>query len=454
MLAMTAAAFAADRKIAPPISHQMVTVKLPPTSEATLSNGLKLLIVEDARFPLVWARFYVDGAGILYSRGPGVAEITAEMLDKGTKQRNAKQIAEDAARFGATVQSSARLGNRESAIVAASGLSAHFEDWMELSADVLTNPSFSPDQFNSQVARIRTQIHLEMGEPKQVAQNALMRMLYGSHPGGEAVAPLPALDSLTPRMAADWHRERYAPANTVLTIIGRVGASAARSAVEKLLASWKTPAPAFSLPPEPVAPEKRRIQLIDRPGAPQTRIEIGNLLFPSSHPDHFAMILLDHVLGGAGDARLESMLEAMGQAVSANTWTILARYTGCWGISAGVRTEFTAQALGTILAEIQRLCDEAPSADELSGAKSSVTGRFALTLEQPSQVINDSYQRLRYGYSTDYWDNYPARINAVTAAEVRAVARKYYDPARAQIAVAGDAAKIRRDLEKFGPVEA
>jgi predicted Zn-dependent peptidase len=89
----------------------------------------------------------------------------------------------------------------------------------------------------------------------------------------------------------------------------------------------------------------------------------------------------------------------------------------------------------------------------LEAGKRGVVGNFALNLEQPSQVINQSYLRYRYGFSPDYWERYPARMMAVTASEAQSVARKYADPTRAQIVAVGDAARIRPALEKFGTVE-
>ena len=114
MLALAASAFAADRKNRAPVSHDMVTIALPESTPTKLSNGLTLLTMEDHRFPLAWVRFHVDGAGLVYSPAPGVAQVTAEMLDQGSKQRSARQISEQAGRMGATVRSGVYL-NRESA---------------------------------------------------------------------------------------------------------------------------------------------------------------------------------------------------------------------------------------------------------------------------------------------------------------------------------------------------
>jgi len=453
LLALAASAFAADRKNRAPVSHDMVAVKLPEATPIKLSNGLTLLTMEDRRFPLAWARFHVDGAGLVYSPAPGVAQATAEMLDQGSKQRSARQISEAAGKLGATVRSGVYL-DRESAVIDGSGLSRHFDDWLAVCSDCLANPSFSADEFNSLKQRWQVNRHLKMAEAPAISEDTIIQLIYGTHPAGLG-DPMPAeIAALTPEAAADWHRQRYAPGNTLLSVIGRVRASEVAERTEKLLGGWKVREPQFSLPPEPQPAAQRHIALIGRSGAPQTLLELGNLLIQRSDSAYFAMVVLDQVLGQGGDSRLQRVLESSGQAQTASSSASTAHYAGYWRITAAVRTELTGRALGTILGELRRLCDDPVPPQELEEAKTAVMGRFALTLEHPESIINYSYQRHRYGFSSDYWERYPARISAVTAAEVQHIAQKYYDPDRAHIVAVGDESKIHADLAKLGPIDA
>jgi predicted Zn-dependent peptidase len=130
------------------------------------------------------------------------------------------------------------------------------------------------------------------------------------------------------------------------------------------------------------------------------------------------------------------------------------RFPGVWQVRAATRTDATADSIAIILAQLRRLCEEPISSSELEGAKRGAVGNFALNLEQPAQVLTQSYLRHRYGFSTDYWERYPAKIMAVTSGEAQAVAQKYLAPDRAHIVAVGDAARIRPALEKLGKVEA
>jgi len=453
LLALAGSAFAADYKNRAPVSREILKVKLPEASPVKLSNGMTLLAIEDNRLPLAWVKIQVNGAGKVYETRPGLAEFTANMLAEGTRERGATQISEEAARLGAMLQTGT-VSNREAATLDGSGLSSRFDEWLALFGDVLQHPAFPGDEFNNLRQRWLVNLRMRNAQAQDLAEDRLLRLIYGTHPGGFTNPSPEELAQITPEMLAMWHRERYTPAGTVLSVIGRVRTSSVVAQAEKSFGGWKTPEVKFSLPPEPARDTKRRIVLIDRPGAPQTQFAIGGLLFERRDPDFFPMVILDMVLGDGGTSRLSRLLEETGRAMKASSVYGTARFTGFWRVRAAMRTELTAGVIDTILAELRRLCDQPVTTAELDAAKSSSVGRFALDLEEPSQVINYSYQRYRYGFSADYWERYPARINAVTAAEVQAVAQKYFHPDRAHIVAVGDAARIRGALAKLGPVEA
>jgi zinc protease len=455
LLAMAApGAFAAEHLNRAPVSHENLTVKLPEAAPVTLSNGVTLLAIEDDRLPIALVRFQVEDAGAIYSPRSGVAECTAEMLTEGGGGRSGKQIADEAARLGATLSSAAPVA-AEAAMVEASGLISHFSEWLDLTAAVMLHPSFPADEFSALKQRWRVRSRLRMTQPSNLADDTFQRLIYGSHPAAVAFPSAESLATVTPEMLADWHRERYTPAKTIVLCIGRVRASSFVSRMEKLLGGWKAAEahPSPPLPPQPAS--ARRIVLIDRPGAPQTELAIGGLLMERRDPDFIAMAVLNGVLGGNVGSRLFRILrEEKGYAFNPASVYSAYRFAGFWRVKAAVRTDATADSIAIVLEQLRRLCDEPVPDGELDRAKSSAVGNFALRLEQPSQVITQSYLRYRYGFSADYWERYPAKVNSVSAAEIQAVAKKYLAPQRAQIVAVGDAAHIRPVLDKLGKVEA
>jgi zinc protease len=225
--------------------------------------------------------------------------------------------------------------------------------------------------------------------------------------------------------------------------------------MEKLLGSWKA-ADASSPPlPPPQPASARRIVLIDRPGAAQTELAVGGLSMERRDPDYIAMLVLNGVLGGTISSRLVRILrDEKGYSADPSSVFNAYRFPGFWNVRTAVRTDATGDSLAIVLEQLRRLCDEPVPDDELERAKSNAVGSFALRLEQPLQVINQSYLRYRYGFSANYWDRYPVKVNSVSAADIQAVAQKYLAVERAQIVAVGDAARIRPALDKLGKVEA
>lgn len=446
-------AFAADGLNRAPFSHENLRVKLPEAAPVKLPNGVTLLAIEDNRLPIAQVRFQVEDAGAMYSTRPGVAECTAEMLMEGAGVRSGKQIADEAARLGATLSSAAPAAT-ETATVAGSGLTSRFSEWLDLLTTVVLHPSFPADEFAGLRQRWLVRGRLRDTQPSNLADDALLRLIYGSHPAAIASPPAESLAALTPEMLAAWHRERYTPAKMVVLCIGRVPTSSFAAKMEKLLGGWKAAEANPSPLPPPVPAPTRRIVLIDRPGAAQTELAIGGLLMERRDPDFIAMGLLNGVLGGNIGSRLFRILrEEKGYSFNPNSSYGGYRFPGFWRVKAGVRTDATADSIAIILGQLRRLCDEPIPAAELDRAKSSAVGGFALGLEQPAQVINQSYLRYRYGFSPDFWERYPAKVNAVTAGETQTIAQKYLAADRAHIVAVGDGARIRPALEKLGRVE-
>jgi zinc protease len=454
LLAMAATgAFAAEHLNRAPISHESLTVKLPQAEPVKLSNSVTVLAIEDNRLPIALVRFQVDSAGAVYSPRPGVAELTAEMLREGAAGRSGKQIADEAARLGATLGSSAPAGAEE-ATVEGSGLSGRFFEWLDLLCTLVLRPSFPADEFTGVRERMLVLARLRLTRPAQIAQDAAYRITFGSHPAALATPPPESLATITPEMLGSWYRERYTPGRVTVACIGRVRPSALVSHLEKLLGSWKALDANVAMPPNPQPASARRVILIDRPGSAQTEIVIGNLLFDRRDPDWFPMTVMNTVFGAGGGSRLFRILRNEKKYVfNVASFYSASRFPGVWQVRAGARTDATADAIAIILDQLRRLSDEPISVAELDDAKRSVIGNFALNLEQPSQILTQSYLRSRYGFSTDYWDHYPAKIMAVTAGEIQAVARKYADPNPATIVAVGDGAKIGGALERLGKLE-
>ena len=444
-----------ERKNRAPVSKDVLRVKLPKAVETTLDNGLSVLVLEDHRFPIVTMRLSIAGAGQIVEPAdtPGLANLTAQMLRQGTRTRNSRQLAEEIERLGATVTAASGYGSAAAAINA-SGLSDNFDQWFALFTDVLMNPSFPADELAKLKTRISTQLRQQRTDPGFLADERFKAAVYGKHPASVVTTRPDVLERITPERLAAWHREHYAPQNAILGIAGDVNAADVIAKLKQAFAGWKKTDAKEVLPPNPGPTTAGKIYLIDRPESVQSTIVMGNIAIDRRSPDYIPLVVMDQIVGGNASARLfMNLREDKGYTYGVYSGLTAVKFPGPWSASGDFRTDVTEGAMTELLHELRRIREEPVPAAELEERKRSLVASFALSLESPAQLLNYAMLRKIYDLPADYWDAYPARILATTAADVQRVARQYVNPETQQVVVVGDAGKIRTILEKFGPVE-
>jgi len=444
-----------ERKNRAPVSKDVLKVTLPRAVEATLSNGLTVLIMENHRLPMISMQFNISGAGPIFepSNMPGLANTTAQMLREGTKTRSSLQIAEQTALLAAEVSGSAGFGS-SATVVNASGLSENFDQWFAVAADVLLNPNFPADELNRLKQRMKAQLRQQRANPNFLSNETFNRAVYGSHPASVVAATNESIDNMTPEMLMKWHAERYTPQNAILGITGDVKASEIVPKLEKALAVWKKTDLKEVLPANPKPAALKRVFLVDRPNSVQTTVVLGNIAIDRRDPEYIPLNVTNHIIGGGPAARLFlNLREEKGYTYGVYSSFTAVKYPGPWRAGGDVRTEVTPPAMTEFFKEFQRIREEKVPETELEEAKRAIVASFALSLENPSELLGYAITRKIYGFPVDYWDTYPAKIMAVTADDVQRVARKYINPENLQVVAVGDVSKIKAAMEKYGPVE-
>jgi predicted Zn-dependent peptidase len=443
-----------ERKNKAPVSRDILRVKLPRPIEATLKNGLTVLILEDRRAPYVNMQLYIGGAGALFEPvgTAGLANATAVMLTEGTKSRSSSQIAEEIDRLGAGLSAGSSFGSPDT-VLSASGLSDNFDDWFGLFVDVLLNPSFPADELEKLKQRQRVHLREQRSSSGFLTNERFNRAVYGDHPAGRVSANLESIDKLEREALIQWHRNRYAPGNAILGIAGDVRAKALITKLEQRLAGWKKPDVKQAWPRNPSPQTTRKVFLVNRPNSVQTTLALGNIAIDRRSADYMAMVVMNHVIGGGASSRLFlNLREEKGYTYGVYSDFSALRYPGPWRAGGSMRTEVTEAALTEFFNEFQRIREQKVATEEIEASKRAIVASFALSLEQPARVLGFAVTSKQYGFPADYWDTYPAKIMAVTADDIQRVARKYLNPETLQLVAVGDASKIKPVLERYGTV--
>jgi zinc protease len=435
-----------------PVNKEILKVTLPKSQEADLSNGVHLIVIEDHRAPQVFFQMLVDGAGGYYDppASPGLATFTASLMREGTTTKTSEQISEQLDRLAASVTVGAGI-SAGFAQMTGSGLTNNLDTVLALMADVLMNPSFPQVEIDRYKTRSKANFINQRTQPGFLAQERLNKALFGDHPSAR-VSPTPAaLDALTRDALVGFHRTRYIPDRAILAVAGDISLAQAKSKAEAVFGAWKKSGAAIEPMQSPAAPGGPTISFVARTNSVQTSLRVGAQSIDRTSADYDALTVANRVLGGGPTGRLFMHLrEEKSYTYGAYSNFNATRVVGPWSAATDVRSEVTDAALTDLIDEVRQMRDAPVPEKELADTKKALVAGFALSLENPNAILQNYIDRYIYKMPADYWDTYPARIEAITAADVQRVAKKYWAADRLQIVAVGDQAQVEPALKKLG----
>jgi predicted Zn-dependent peptidase len=461
-LALTATATLAAQTQAPdrskpPALGPAPSVKLPAIEKRTLSNGLRVWIVEMHKVPVVQVNLVVLAGTSDEPPGKyGIGSLTAAMLENGAGTRSALDIADAVDFLGAELNAGVGIDS--------SGVRLHtmvdkLGDALPIMADVALRPTFPPAELDRLRLRRLTEIAQSRDNADAVAQLAFARVVFGpAHRFGTAtVGTAETLKGLTVADLRAYYSATYRPDNAALLVVGDVTPNGVVPLLETNFGKWRAPAggaPAHAKLPTPPERTSRGVYIVDKPGAAQSQIRIGDVGVPRSTPDYFPIQVMNTVLGGSFESRLNMNLrEKHGYTYGANSAFDMRAAAGPFFATAGVQTDKTADALKEFFNELNGILGPV-SADELARAKNYLSLRFPEQFETTEDVSGRLEQLLVYHLPDDYFSTYVQNIQGVTAADVQRVARAYITPNRFAVVVVGDQKAIEPGVQALdlGPV--
>jgi zinc protease len=332
------------------------------------------------------------------------------------------------------------------------------EPTLELLADVARRPTF-PD---AEIQRLRdeqaSEILQRRKEPRALASDMAARLFYGADtPYGHPLLGVEAdVARLSREDVAGFHRATYTPRGAALMLVGDVDVNDATEAARRHFGDWTGPDASPVTLPAPKAFGDTTVFVVDRPDAVQSEIRVVQHGIERTHPDYFALQVMNSLLGGAFTSRLNlSLREKHGFTYGVRSGFAFRRMPGPFSISTAVGTEVTAPAVREIVREVDLLRESGAQEEEVERARDYLSGILPLEWQTTDQLAERLADIAIFGLPDDYFRNYRARIAAVTKDDVDRVAREYLDPTHQAIVVIGSAAAIAdplRALER-GAVE-
>ncbi|MDZ4673250.1 MAG: pitrilysin family protein [Gemmatimonadota bacterium] len=449
-LAAPATTTAQGYPTAPPVAGPVRPMPFPPFQEARLSNGIRLILVESAKQPVVSLSLSFAAGHAYDPEGrEGLAGMVASLLTKGAGNRTAEQVSATIEGVGGTLSAST---GPDFLTIGAYVLAPQAELGFSLMADAVIRPTFAQTEVELYRTQALSGLQLEQSDPAALGDRFMARTLYGSHPYARRPTPA-AARAITRDEIVAYQQRMLRPGGALLVVAGALTLPEARRMAEASFAGWTGTAPVAAAFPAPPARSSRDILLVHRAGSVQANILVGNITFPPTSPQQYAARVANQVLGGGSDSRLFAILrEEKGWTYGAYSGLNRSRGVGSFVATAEVRNEVADSSLREILHQMERLTTEPIPTPALEAALGALVGRFPLTVETVQQVAGQVSNSILLGLPADYLSTYRTRLAAVTAAQALEGAKAAIRPATAAIIVVGDAKVLLGGLAEIGPV--
>ena len=440
----------------PPPPAEPVDFRAPIPAQLALKNGLRVYLIERHDVPLVAVGLALrSGADTDPVGKAGLSSLALDLLDEGTPSRDAVAIARGFEDLGARYGTGA---DADSSRVSVTALSDTLDPVLDLFADVVLNPAFR----EADVERVRVerlgQIAQALDDPQSVGQHVLSRVIFGEkHPWGyPGDGTVKSVKSISRKDIAAWHKAWFHPSNAALFVVGDTDAATLLPLLERRFGGWKDGKAPRSARPERRKSATRVVTLVDKPDAPQSQIWIGEVGISSSAPDIFPVRVMNNILGGSFNSRLNGNLRTE-HAYSYGVFSFYDthREAGPFVAAGGVVSEKTADALGEFMKELSRMKSGEVSEAELADAKESLIRAIPALFASNDQTAGAYARAWSHGLPIDYYAAYPQHVQGVTKDDVAKAARERLHPSDMAIVVVGPSALIAPRLEelKLGRLE-
>lgn len=417
-------------------------IKLGTPNTFTLTNGLKVIMVENNKLPRASASLTIDNKPYFEGEIAGVSSMMGSLLGRGTINISKDEFNEKVDFLGANV-------SFFSSGAYASSLKKYFPEILGLMADGVKNSQFTQEEFDKEVQITLDGLKSNEKNVTSAARRVENVLTFGkNHPFGEFTSK-ESVNKITLEDVKNNYNSYFKPNNAYLVIEGDIDTKEIEKLVKSIFSDWKKgEIPAYTIPvTESVATTE--INFIDMQNAVQSEIAvINNVDLTLGDKDYYSALMASNILGGGGTARLfMNLREDKGYTYGSYASLRQDKYAGTFRATASVRNVVTDSSVVEIQKEINRIRYEKVTPEELKNSKEEYIGGFVMDVQKPRTVANFALNIERYNLPKDFYANYIKNIKAVTLDDVQNAAIKYFRGDKARIIITGKGIDVLKNLE-------
>src|SRR5215472_1783944 len=394
-----------------------------------LANGIRLLVAPRPAIPIVALRMSLRaGSAVDPPDAPGLANLTAELLTRGTAKRTGPDLDRAIEFVGGALETDA---SRDGMTVSLAVLKKDLDLGLDLLTEVLLTPTFPEEELRRKVEEIEGALKRSEESPEFLAGRALARLIYPGHPYAHPVTgTTESVGKLTREQVVRFHREHYRPDAAAIAVVGDITVDEIRDAVMRRLGGWAPGSGALAVIPQAPSSPPAVAETITRADLTQATVYLGRPGIRQDHPDYFPLVVANYILGGGSASRLYMRVrEERGLAYSVYSSLSPGRYGASYAVALQTRVDAVEEATRLVKEEMTRMAQAPVSTRELDLAKSFLIGSFPLRLDTSRKVADFLISVEEHGLGLDYPDRFKTEVAKVSASDVQHVAARYMDPA-------------------------
>ena len=419
------------------LSVSGVAQAAPKIEHWTTSNGLRVYYVHAPELPMLDLRLQFDAGSARDGAKPGLAMLTAQMLDTGAAGLSEDQLAEQFESVGAQFSASASMDMTAISLRTIT-LEKPQQTALDLWLKVITQPDFPQPAFERIQKLTLVALQGEKQDPESLVNKAFYKALYGDHPYGQ---PANGTESSIPALKVDdlkaFYQQYYVAKNGLLAMVGAVERAQAEALAEKIAAALPAGAAAAPIPEVKPLTEAKTVK-IPYPSA-QAHILIGQIGNKRGDADFYTLYMGNQVLGGSGFASrlMKEVRTKRGLSYSVYSYFAPFAQLGVFELGLQTKLEQTDEALKVARDTLQQFQQEVATAEELEAAKKDITGGFPLRTANNSQIVEYVGMIGFYQLPLDYLDTFTSKVNALSSEAITEAFKRRVQPDKMVTVIVG-----------------
>lgn len=427
------------------------TVKVPEVWESQLENGLKLYGIQNAEVPMVQFNLVIDGGQLLESMDKlGVANLTADLMERGTKNKTVSELEDAIAQLGASINI---FATKENIRVSGTTLAKNYDATLALAKEMILEPRWDETEFELLKKRAITNLRSQEASPRSVAANAYNELIYGKNNirSKNVLGTIESVNTITVDDLKAFYQNNISPSVAKMHVVGDINKDDVVNSLKDLETSWAAKDVTIPTYETPEPPKKSTVYFYDIPNAKQSQLRFGSPALAFNDPDYYAASVMNYRLGGGGFA---SQLTQQLREGKGYTYGIFSNFSGTkdkgsFTISSGVRSNVTLEA-SQLVKQILENYGKNYNEKDLETTKGFLIKSNTRAFETMGAKLRMLENISAYGLQPDYVKDREKIVNGMSIEKIQELANKYVNPEKMIWFVAGDARTQLDRMEELG----